>query len=188
VADRTGSGRSEPKGQGLYAASMTRKGLSLLVVVFVALTLGGVIGGYLIGLKLAQNELASAKLQVDKMQPENQKLKRQTSEQNAQYAVLQAKLASAEAALKAIMPAENTYNINPNQSIMVAAGRLTVGMVGSPSNDSVNLNINGKQQTVATGDVVKIGLDAATACRVEVLSFDMFKALVSASCAAAKPQ
>ncbi|MGH6725911.1 MAG: hypothetical protein ACREB8_05120, partial [Pseudolabrys sp.] len=101
--------------------------------------------------------------------------------------VLQTKLTSAEAALKAIMPTENTYNISPNQSIMAAAGRLTIGLVGPPSNDSVNLNINGKQQTVATGDVVKIGLDASTACHVAVLSFDMFKALVSATCTAAKP-
>jgi hypothetical protein len=86
-----------------------------------------------------------------------------------------------------ILPTENTYNINPNQSLVVANGRLTVGLVGSPTNDSVNLNINGKTQSAPVGAVITSVLDPSTTCQVGVQSFDMFKAVLTATCAAAKP-
>ena len=101
---------------------------------------------------------------------------------------LQDKLTSVQAALQAIMPSENTYNISPNQSMIVAGGHLTIGLIGSPTNESVNININGKQQLAATGDVIHIALDPSTTCQVGVQSFDMFKAVLTASCAAVKPQ
>ena len=73
-------------------------------------------------------------------------------------------------------------------ALIVAGGRLTIGLVGSPTNDSVNININGKQQSVATGDVVNIALDPPTTCQVRVQSFDMFRVVLGASCAAAQGQ
>jgi hypothetical protein len=168
---------------------MTRGGRFLLVSAFAIVVLGGVIGGYLIGLDWARNDLATARSLVEQIQPENQKLKRQIVDQNAEYVALQAKLTSAQAALKAIMPTENTYNFSPNQSMIVADGHLTIGLVGPPTNESVTININGKQQSAATGDVIQIALDPSTTCQVAVQSFDMFKAVVTASCAAAtKPQ
>ena len=78
--------------------------------------------------------------------------------------------------------------IVPNQSLIVADGRLTVGLVGSPANHGITININGKQQKVAAGDVIRVSPDASTACQVQVQSFDMFKAVLVASCAAAKSQ
>ncbi len=101
---------------------------------------------------------------------------------------MQAKLDGVQATLNAIMPAANTYNISPNQSLVVADGRLTVGLVGSPGNESVTLDINGKQQTASAGQVISVAPDAATDCQVQVQSFDMFKAVLTASCAPAKPQ
>jgi hypothetical protein len=86
------------------------------------------------------------------------------------------------------MPSQNTYNINPNQSLIAADGRLTIGMIGSPGNEGINLNVNGKQQKVSAGDVIRVSPDAATACQVQIQSFDMFKAVLMASCAAAKSQ
>ena len=65
---------------------------------------------------------------------------------------------------------------------------MTIGLIGLPANDSVNVNINGKPQKMTTGDVVHVALDASTNCQVGVQSFDMFKALLTASCASAKPQ
>jgi hypothetical protein len=101
---------------------------------------------------------------------------------------LRAQLASVQATLNSIMPSENTYNINPNQSLIVADGRLTIGLVGSPTNDGINININGKQQFVAAGEVIRVAPDPSTSCQVRIRSFDPFKALLTASCAAAKSQ
>jgi hypothetical protein len=72
--------------------------------------------------------------------------------------------------------------------VIAADGRLTLGLVGPPTNDGINININGKQQLVAAGDVVRLAPDSSTSCQVEVQSFDMFKAVVTASCSAAKPR
>jgi hypothetical protein len=61
-------------------------------------------------------------------------------------------------------------------------------MVGPPANDSVLLNINGKSQAVAAGQTLTITPDPATRCLVNLQSFDVFKAVVVATCAAAKAQ
>ena len=99
---------------------------------------------------------------------------------------MQNKLSTFEAALDEIIPSKNTYNIKPNQSMIVAAGRLTIGLIGAPTNESVNINVNGKQQSVASGDVISVTLDPPTTCQVRVQSFDMFKAVLNASCTQAQ--
>ena len=85
------------------------------------------------------------------------------------------------------MPSENTYNIQPNQTLILGDGHLTVGMIGPPANDSVLLNINGKSQTLPAGQTLSITPDPATRCQINVQSFDVFKAVIVATCAAAKP-
>ena len=62
------------------------------------------------------------------------------------------------------MPSKNTYQIVPNQSLIVADGHLTVGLVGSPTNQDVNININGKQQSVASGDVIEVAPSTRRRC------------------------
>jgi len=84
------------------------------------------------------------------------------------------------------MPVAGTYNIVPNQTLIVGDGHLAVGMVGAPGNESVTLNIDGRPQTLAAGQVVSVSPDASTSCRVGLQSFDMFKAVMIASCTAAK--
>ena len=188
MTERTESGRSDQKSPRLYGLLTARRGQFLLVVAIVVLMLGGAIGGYIFGLNLTYRDLAAAREQLQQLQPENQRLKKAIVDQNAKLVELQGKLTSVQAALHAIMPSENTYNISPNQSLIVAGGHLTIGLIGSPTNESVNININGKQQLAATGDVIHIALDPSTTCQVGVQSFDMFKAVLTASCAAAKPQ
>jgi hypothetical protein len=61
-------------------------------------------------------------------------------------------------------------------------------MIGPPANDSVLLNINGKSQTVPAGQTLSIAPDPATHCQINVQSFDVFKAVIVATCAAAKAQ
>jgi hypothetical protein len=164
------------------------RGRLLVVGGSVALMLGSAMGGYFFGLDLASRDLVAAKELIQQLQPENQKLKRDAINQNAKFGALEVKLASVQAALDVVMPSENTYNINPNQSMTVADGRLVIGLIGSPTNESVNININGKQRSAATGDVINVALDPLTTCQVTVQSFDMFKAVVTAKCTAAKPR
>ena len=114
-------------------------------------------------------------------------LKKQIAEQKEKFGTLQAKLDGVQAALEAIMPSENTYNMTPNRSMIVAGGHLTIGLVGPPTNEGVNININGQQHSAAVGDTISVAVDPATACQVRVKSFDMFKAVLIASCGAGKP-
>lgn len=160
----------------------------LSIGVLVALAAGGLFGGYLAGSDLARRDLVAARALVDQLQPENLRLKRQAIDQNAQLSALEARATNSENMLKAIMPAENTFNVNPNQSLVVANGRLTIALIGPPTNQNVQININGKQYSAVSGDVIRVALDASNACQVGVQSFDMFKAVLTASCAAPKAQ
>jgi cell division protein FtsB len=144
------------------------------------------IGSYVVGLNVGYLDIAGARQFIQQLRADNQKLKTQIADLNATQVALQNKLSTFEAALDEIIPAKNTYNVKPNQSMIVASGRLTVGLIGPPSNDSVNININGKQQTAAPGDVIKVMLDPSTVCHVRVQSFDMFRAVLNASCTQAQ--
>ena len=114
-------------------------------------------------------------------------LKKQIAEQKEKFGTLQTKLDGVQAALEAIMPSENTYNMTPNRSMIVAGGHLTIGLVGPPTNEGVNININGQQHLAAVGDTINVAVDPTTTCQVRVKSFDMFKAVLIASCGSGKP-
>ena len=154
----------------------------------VLLLVGSTVVGYLLGRDLANNPLEAATSLLQQIQPENQRLKATVLNQNATIAELGAQLKKVQSDLNAIRPSENTYKINGNQSLIVGDGHLTVGLVGPPTNESVNININGKQHRAATGDVFEVAPDPATACRVRVQSFDMIEVIVHATCTAAKPK
>jgi hypothetical protein len=177
-------GRSRPvrKRSRLYNWLFGRGRRFLLFCSFLA----GGLAAYVLGTELAYRDMTAAKRLTEQLQSEGQRLKKEIVEQNAGLVTLQAKLKSVQSALEDVMPSENTYKISPNQSLVVASGRLTIGLVGSPTNEAVNLNINGKQQPAATGDVINIALNPP--CRVQVQSFDMFRAIVTASCAAGQPR
>lgn len=179
MTETTGSGRSVPKRR---TARLPVLGAGILLIV------GGLVAGYLYGLELARRPLADAEQLIKQLQPENRQLQKLVADQNARISSLQARLKSTQTAMDAMLPAENTYNIDPNQALVVADGRLTIGLIGSPTIRSVSININGVQHTAVTGDVFKIALDPSTTCRVGIQSFDMFKVVVTASCPVSKHQ
>jgi hypothetical protein len=188
VAKTTDSDRSVPNRPIVWGWLLpARWGWFRVVSVSVLLMLGGMAWGYLLGRDLANRPLANATQLIRQLQPENQRLKTQVAAENARISSLQAKLKSVQAALNAMSPAKNTYKISPNQSVIVADGRLTIGLIGSPTNQNVAININGKRHTAASGDVFDIASDPSTTCQVRVQSFDMFKATLTALCAAVKP-
>ena len=182
MTERAESGRSVPKRSRLYGLLMARW------FQLVAAILAGAFGGFSYREHVDKADITDSTLLVVQFRSENQRVKKAIIDQTARLDELQAELTSAQAALHAITPSENTYNISPNQSLIVAGGHLTIGLIGSPTNERVNINVNGKQQLAATGDVIQVALDQSTTCQVGVQSFDMFKAVLTASCAAVKPQ
>jgi hypothetical protein len=183
VTDRTRSGPVSSRRRliwGEYAAT--------IVIVCVVVILAISIGGHLYGRFLAARDLGGRDSAIEQLRAESQKQKRNIDEKSAQLSEMERKMTDAQAALEAILPQRDTYNIAPNQTLMVGDGHLMLGLVGSPANEGVTLNINGKQQTVAAGQAIAAAPDASTNCQVSVQSFDMFKAVVHATCSAAKPQ
>lgn len=59
-------------------------------------------------------------------------------------------------------------------------------MIGPPTNEKITLNINGKQQTMAAGDNLHIAPNPSTVCQINLRSFDMFKAVIYATCETAE--
>ena len=188
MTERMEAGRSARMNPQLPHFSMTRSGRFLGVVVCAVLILGIAIGSYFRGWTAGNREEKASNERIMELQYENQKLTADNTHQMATIANLQTELDNVKDKLNAIMPSQGTYNISPNQSMIVADGHLTIGLIGSPKNQSVNININSKQQSAAAGEVINIALDPSTSCQVRVQSFDMFKAVLTASCAAVKPQ
>lgn len=143
--------------------------------------MGGIVG-YLLGLNSAYVEMSTSKLALQQSRAENQKMKSEMAGENVKVGAMESGIAKLQTKLDELVPSENTYNIKANQSLIVGDGRLTVGLIGAPANDSVTLNINGKRQQLGTGDVLNVAADNRTNCQVRVQSFDMFKAVVTATC------
>lgn len=187
MTDRTNGGRSVPGGPPRRVV-LPGDGRFIIVAAIAIAIVGTLIGGNIYGRFLASRELGGRDTAIEQLQSEAQKLKRMVDDKSAQVTALATKLSSAQAALETIMPKANTYNLMPNQSLIVADGHLTMGLVGSPANEGVTLNINGKEQTVVAGQVIDVAADASSHCQVTVQSFDLFQAVVNASCAGAKPR
>lgn len=155
-------------------------------ILCVVVILGIALGIYLLGRAAANGDVKAAASQIQQLQNENQKLVRKNNSQTATITEQQNKLKTVQAKLDALMPTENTYNLSANQSLIVADGHLTIGLIGSPTNEGVNVNINGKPRMAAVGDIIDVAGDATTNCQIEVQSFDMFKAIIVATCTANK--
>ncbi len=178
---RSGPGSSRPQlSRGEYAAVTLVGGIAVLLCIL--------IGGHLYGRFLSARDLGGRDTAIEQMRAESQKQKRDIDDKSAQITELQRKVTDAQTALEAVLPQRDTYNIAPNQTLIVGDGHLMLGLVGSPANEGVLLNLNGKQQMVPAGQVVSVAADASTNCRVSVQSFDMFKAVVHATCSGTKPQ
>lgn len=183
MSDRTNIG-------GSYRRRLfpTRQNLYVAIAVCAMLFLGILVGGNLYGRYLATLEDRGRENAIEQMRAESQQQKRKIDEQSAELTNMQAKLNGIAAELESIRPTANTYNISPNQTFIVGDGRLTIGMIGAPGNDSITLSINGRQQTVSAGQVINVAPDPSANCQVGLQSFDMFKAVLVASCRPARQQ
>ncbi len=148
----------------------------------IVLVLAAIFGAYVLGFENTRHELADEKQLVQQLQLEGQKLKDQVDSLNAKLLAEETSSRKLSATLNELMPAKDTYQIVANQSLIVANGRLTIGLVGSPGNQGIDININGKQRPAVSGDVIEVPGDPSTTCHVRVQAFDMFTALVTATC------
>lgn len=167
----------------LYRSVMTPRGRFRLAVIAVLLVLGIAIGGHMYGRYLARSDIQDRDNTIQQLQSEIQKLEGQITEADGKLAAMQSRLTRFQSAMDAMVPTQDTYTLNPDQSLIVADGHLTIGLVGLPMNGHINININGKQQGAAAGDIIHVTAEPSTDCQVRVQSFDMFRAVISASCA-----
>jgi hypothetical protein len=182
VTDSTQSERTD-------AAAVARRRSLIVIAASILLLVGSATGGYLFGRDLARKPLDDARQLIAQLQPQTQKLKSEVLVQNAKVISLQSELASVKKVLDEIRPAKNTYNVNANGSLIVGGGHLTIGLIGPPANEYVDVNVNGKTRRAVAGDAITVSPDPATTCTVKVQSFDMFAARIYAACnPAAKPQ
>jgi hypothetical protein len=152
----------------------------VVVAIFVAVI------GYTVGWQGGVRETTNQfKDENSRLQSDNQRLSKENSSQTMQISSLQSQLKNAQSQLAAVSGPVAVFEITANESMVVAGSHLTIGLVGSPANDKVNINVNGKQQPLAAGDVINAAVSAN--CRVELKSFEMFKAVVTTTCADAKP-
>jgi hypothetical protein len=170
----------------LHNLVATRRGrLGLLLTA--AFLIGAVaISGRIYGQRLAYQDMLERDQAMRKLETESQKLERQRANQNDEVATLRARLAQVQETLDTVLPAKNTYSMDPNKSVVVADGRLTLGLVGLPTSNGVTINVNGKQYMAAAGDVIDVSNDPSAPCRVAVQSFDVFNVMVTASCSEPK--
>jgi hypothetical protein len=167
---------------------MTRRGRVVLLLTALFIVAAVAVFGRLYGQHLAYRAMQDRDSAISQLESQSQKLKLDSSNQNAAVTALQTQLAHVQAQLDAIVPSKDVYNINPNQSLLAGDGHLTIGLVGGPMSNGININVNGKQQFVAVGDVIRVNPDPSTSCEVKIQSFDMFKARFTASCSAVKTE
>ena len=170
------------------AEAAPRRPLVVVVAASLLLLVGSTAGGYLLGRDIARRPLAESQQLVQQLQPQVQQLKAKNADDGNTIISLQRDLKRAQTALHEIRPKQNTYSVTANESLIVGDGHLTIGLIGAPRNDSILLNINGKTDRAVTGDVFNVTPDPATACQVRIQSFDMFQALVNATCTKASPK
>jgi hypothetical protein len=170
----------------LHNLLMTRIGRikALFTVLFVIALVAA--GGQIYGQHLAYHDMLDRDQAVRQLEIQSQALDREKISQSAEVTSLQAQLADAKQKLNTVLPAKDTYTINPNQALVVAGGRLTLGLVGMPTSDGVTINVNGKQFPATAGDVIRVAENASSPCTVVVDSFDMFSAVLTASCTEAR--
>jgi hypothetical protein len=167
---------------------MTRRGRVTLLLTALLIVGAVAVFGRLYGQHLAYDAMQDRDSAIRLLESQSQKLKLEKTDQNGEVVALQAQLDAVKAELDAIVPSKDVYNINPNQSLLVGDGHLTVGLIGGPMSNGIHINVNGRQQLAVVGDVIHVDPDPSTSCDLKIQSFDMFKARFAATCSAIKTQ
>lgn len=161
---------------------LTRRRRWFILLTETVLILAVALVGHLTGREMARRHLLQRDQTIQQLREERQEVSAELNRRGDRVNALQIQLNDVQARLDEIVPSENIYVIRPNQTLIVANGRVVVGLVGSPANESITVNINGQPRMSAAGDVIKVAVDEATSCQITIQSFDMFKAVLHAAC------
>lgn len=161
---------------------LTRRRRSYILLIETALIIAVALIGHMTGREMGRRHLLQRDQTIQQLREERQQVSAELNKRGDRITELQNRLNHVQSVLDEIVPSENIYVIRPNQSLFVAGGRVIVGLISSPTNEGVNININGKQRLMVAGDVTPVAFDETTACQVTVQSFDMFKAILHATC------
>jgi cell division protein FtsB len=185
VTDNKRTGRTAETDLSSRAAwrLLTRRRRVYILLIETLLILGVALIGHITGRELARRQLLQREQTIVQLREERQQVSAELNRRADRILTLQTRLNHVQGVLDEIVPSEDIYVMRPNQSLVVAGGRVTVGLVGSPTIQGVNINVNGKQQLVNAGDIVRVNLDETRTCQVTVQSFDMFKVVLHATCA-----
>ncbi len=186
MADKLRSGRrtAEPDLSSRAAwRLLTRRRRIYILLIETLLILGVALIGHITGRELARRQLAQRDATIQQLREERQQVSAELNQRADRILTLQTRLNHVQGVLDEIVPSENIYVMRPNQSFIVAGGRVHVGLTGVPTIQGVTLNIAGKPHLLNAGDVVKVDLGDSRLCQVTVQSFDMFKVVIHATCA-----
>src|SRR3569833_3212434 len=131
--------RADQKNAGRVRTAVRQRSWAFIFVVVIVLSLFS----YLAGMYAISRDLTQTRLLLQAAQTETQKARRDLAAQNSSQSNLMAQLQKPKAELEAIRPSKDSLVISPNQSITVTEGLLTIGLIGSPTNGSFSLNVNG---------------------------------------------
>ncbi len=186
MADNIRSGRTVETDLSSRAAwrLLTRRRRVYILLIETLLILGVALIGHITGRELARRQLAQREQTIVQLREERQQVSAELNRRADRILTLQTRLNHVQGVLDEIVPSENIYVMRPNQSLVVAGGRVTVGLIGSPTNEGVNINIGGQQRFAAAGSVTPVDLGEGRTCQITVQSFDMFKVVLHATCAA----
>ena len=171
----------------LYTSIMTPGGRLRWALLAAFIILGIAVVGHMYGRYLARSDIRDRDNTIQQLQSEIQKVEGQLTEAEGKLAAMQLKLSRFQNAMDAMVPTQDTYTLNPDQSLIVG-GHLSIGLIGLPLNGRIHINVNGTQQWAAAGDVIHVAPEPSKDCQIRVQSFDMFKAVISASCSGASDQ
>jgi hypothetical protein len=162
---------------------LTRRRRVYILLIETLLILGVALIGHITGRELARRQLAQRELTIQQLREERQQVSAELNLRADRILTLQTRLNHVQGVLDGIVPSENIYVVLPNQSLIVAGGGVTVGLMGAPTIQGVNVNVNGQRYLAAAGDVITAKVSDSRTCRVTIQSFDMFKAVLHATCA-----
>jgi outer membrane receptor protein involved in Fe transport len=184
VTDNTRPGRPGEPDLSSRAAwrLLTRRRRVYILLIETLLILGVALIGHITGRELARRQLLQREQTIVQLREERQQASAELNRRADRILTLQTRLNHVQSVLDEIVPSENIYVMLPNQSLVVAGGQVTVGLVGSPTNKGVNINVNGTQRLVNAGDIMQAKMEDGRTCNVTVQSFDMFKVVLHAIC------
>jgi hypothetical protein len=165
----------------LVNSDRRRPGLKILLLPIVLIIAGG-IGGFTLRGRMDEAQVGDANRRFLQYRSENKELKSQIFSLSEKLERSMSEVGTLQAELKTIMPSANTYVVRVNYALIIEGGNLTVGLIGPPTSEYLEINVNGKHRLTTAGDVIDVTPSPSLRCKVAVQSFDMFSVVIAASC------